>query len=145
MSKSTKITLQSLPEGWQEVTIDIYKDGGGDEEVQAELGMTQGAFLELLEHEDFGSLIRTGRKWQKAWWLRWGRKNLTTRGANYSGWFMQMKNLFGWTDKQEQVISEGEISNLSDDALDRKLKAIEDKLLDQLQSPQPKVKKMKAQ
>lgn len=129
-NNNKKLSLESLPEDWVDTSIGLYEQGAGDEEVQKELRITPAAFESLLSAEPyFLQVIQYGRLCRKAWYLKWGRTHLTAKGANYTGWFQQMKNLYGWSDKQQQIISDGEISNMSNEEIELKLAAVKEELM----------------
>lgn len=97
-----KIKLDDLPEGWRDFVIDLYRDGASDVEIRAELDITEGTFYRLLSEEDeFFQTIKRGRLLSQLWWERNGRINLHSTTFNSTLWYMNMKNRFGWRDKQE--------------------------------------------
>lgn len=101
--------LESLPEGWYASLIDIYISGGSDVEVKAWIYHNRNRFSNDLwerwmkEETEFSETIKTGRMLSEAWWHKAGRTNLKEREFNYTGWYMQMKNRFGWMDKQDHT------------------------------------------
>lgn len=88
--------------------IKMYSEGASDVEVIAYLIKQFGSFSKdlfyrlLNEDEAFSSTIKKGRTLCEAWWIERGRTELKNNTFNYTGWYMQMKNRFGWKDKQEQ-------------------------------------------
>lgn len=106
-----KSDLTTLPEKWDEVILDLYREGGSDVEVKATICHWRGSFSNdlwdrwLLEEENFSEIIKRGRIFSAAWWEANGRKNLQNKEFNYVGWYMQMKNRFGWSDRQQTEIS----------------------------------------
>lgn len=102
-----KETLDSLPEDWKETLLQLYKEGGSDEEAKAIIWEMRGSFSNNLwdrwmeEEPEFWETIKSGRVFSQAWWTYKGRKSLENPNFSYTGWYMNMKNRFGWRDKTE--------------------------------------------
>ena len=105
------IQLSDLPEGWRNIMHAIYASGGSDAEVKVAMAvgtsraMSNSLWDDLQEREEeFSEAIIEGRQLAEAWWQGKGREGLITDGnQKFSAqlWFMNMKNRFGWRDKQE--------------------------------------------
>ena len=102
-----KEDLSSLPKKWYNDVLKLYKEGGADVEVFAMIYEWRGTFSNDLwerwmkEESEFSETIKMGRQLAQAWWVRNGRTNIKDKEFNYTGWYMQMKNRYGWADKQE--------------------------------------------
>lgn len=100
-----KETLDSLPDNWKETLLQLYKEGGSDEEAKAIIWEMRGSFSNNLwdrwmeEEPEFWETIKSGRILSQAWWTYKGRKSLENPAFSYTGWYMNMKNRFGWKDK----------------------------------------------
>ena len=104
-----------LPENWYNEVLNLYKEGASDVEIKALIYQWRGSFSNdlwerwLKEEEQFSETIKMGKLISEAWWSKSGRKNLENRDFNYTGWYMNMKNRFGWTDKQAvDITSQGD-------------------------------------
>ncbi len=110
--------IGTLPEKWYIDVLKLYKIGGSDSEVWAMIYGWRGSFSNDLwerwmkEEPEFSETIKGGRKLSEAWWQRNGRTNLQNKEFSYTGWYMQMKNRFGWTDRsQTDLTTKGESVN----------------------------------
>lgn len=108
------LNKQGEPANWIEHVVSLYKEGAGDEEAMRALRITRRSFGDLMKDDElFFGVIEHGRLCRQAWYLEQGRKNIFNKQFNTPLWYHQMKNLFGWADKQDQTIGEREIDNLS--------------------------------
>lgn len=96
-----------LNPGWQDSVLDLYKQGAADVEIKAHIYYSRGSFSNNLwdrwleEEPEFWETIKVGRMLSEAWWTKTGREKLEWKDFSYTGWYMNMKNRFGWRDKQE--------------------------------------------
>lgn len=97
----------NLPDGWYNEVLEQYKQGASDVEIKAWIYSSRGSFSNDLwerwmeEEEQFSETIKVGKMLSEAWWSKEGRTGLQNPKFNYTGWYMNMKNRFGWKDKQE--------------------------------------------
>ena len=90
-----------------ETVICLMSEGASKIEVCAELGICFDTIPEWCNPKGayskptFSEAVKKGLQLSQAWWEKNGRKNLENRDFNYTGWYMNMKNRFGWADKKE--------------------------------------------
>ncbi len=94
--------MSALPKNWVITIAEQYAIGASDEEVCASLKISMTRFKSYYSADpNFRQAVDDGRGVAKAWWLAEGRKNLHNKQFNYTGWFQNMKNRYGWADKSE--------------------------------------------
>jgi len=126
-----KALLSELSDDWPAKILALYEQGASDVEIKAEIYKMRGSFSNdlfdrwLEEEPEFSKTIKIGRLLSHAYWERSGRVSLTNKDFSYTGWYMNMKNRFGWRDKQE-IEHQGDIGihQMSDEQLDMRLKAL---------------------
>ena len=99
-----KIKLTDLPDGWEEKVLTLAEKGASDVElrVQALGGICHETWTRLIKEEpSFSETIKRAKDLCKVWWEAQGRTNLKDRDFSPTLWYMNMKNRFGWRDKQD--------------------------------------------
>ena len=82
--------------------IEIMKEGASLVEVAAKIGVCEDTIHEWKKtNPAFSESIKKGVRLSAAWWEERGRTSLENKDFSYTGWYMNMKNRFGWKDKQE--------------------------------------------
>jgi hypothetical protein len=101
----------NLWEGWADEVLNLYKVGASDIEVKSLIYIHRGSFSNdlwerwLKDEPEFSETIKVGKMLSEAWWNIQGRSNLKVKEFNYVGWYMNMKNRFGWRDKTETELT----------------------------------------
>lgn len=127
-----RTTVNDLPENWRQIMLDCGQEGGSATECRCLLGIAQTAWETLLEDsEEFRIAEKERQALCEVWWERQGRKMTVEGQGNATVWIFNMKNRFGWRDKQEiDHTSKGE-SMAPAAPIDAKLvQALVDKLID---------------
>lgn len=97
-----RTTIKDLPENWQQIMLDCGQEGGSAVEARCLLGIGESAWYTLLEDsEDFRRTEKTRQELCEVWWERQGRKMAMGADGNATVWIFNMKNRFGWRDKQD--------------------------------------------
>ena len=91
-----------------EKVIEFMRDGMSIEEVCYELNICKQTFYNWCEkHPELLDSKKKGVDFSCGWWMREGRTSLRDKDFNYTGWYMNMKNRFGWADNQKHDITSG--------------------------------------
>lgn len=100
-------TLKSLPDNWEQIITDEMSEGASLAEINALLDVCPDTRLNLQKkYSEFNEAIKKGERLSELWWQRKGRSNLENKEFSYVGWYMNMKNRFGWRDKQD-IVTDG--------------------------------------
>lgn len=97
-----RTTVNDLPANWKQLMIDCGQEGGSAVEARCFLGISTSAWETLLaDSEDFRETEKTRQALCEVWWERQGRRMTQDGQGNATVWVFNMKNRFGWRDKQE--------------------------------------------
>jgi len=103
------IELKDLPE-WESTMLTLAKEGASIVELANELNISRDTFYEIGKREPiFSDTVKRCKALSEAWWERQGRTQLQNKDFSYTGWYMNMKNRFGWRDKSESSVTIQEV------------------------------------
>jgi len=96
-----RTTVDDLKKDWQQIIMDCGQEGGSAVEMRCLLALGESAWGTLLEDSDeFRRTVETAKDMCEVWWERTGRAMVTGAPGNATVWGLNMKNRFGWFDKQ---------------------------------------------
>lgn len=108
-----RTTTADLPDDWKEIMRACGQDGGSANEARCLLGIERSAWNTLLnDSEEFRASENIRNALCEAWWERQGRVMTVNGGGSPPVWIFNMKNRFGWRDKQDvdHTSSDGSMS-----------------------------------
>lgn len=117
---------KKLEAGWRDRMIELASEGASDVEVRVMLKISADLWYRWIEDEpEFSSTVKICRDLCETWWEKNGRKMAAGAAGNSAVWIFNMKNRFGWRDKQE-VEHSGHISyaDMTDEELEHKIKRL---------------------
>lgn len=89
---------------YQNIAEWMYQ-GKSIKQVARLLKISRSYLYELMEKDvQLSDTISFGKENAEGWWEEEGQNNLGNKNFNYQGWYMNMKNRFGWADKSEQKV-----------------------------------------
>ena len=82
--------------------VDLMKEGASLTEVCAHLDITRQTLHNWCDQNpEFLDAKKKGEALSAAWWEHQARTNLKDKSFNAALWYMNMKNRFGWSDRQQ--------------------------------------------
>ena len=81
--------------------IKMMETGSSQAEVGRSLGFSETTLNRwALEYPEIKEATEIGKSKSKGWWEEQGHENLKNKDFNFVGWYMQMKNRHGYTDRK---------------------------------------------
>lgn len=116
-----KTVENCLPENWEDMILEMSAEGMSDVEIRAKLCMvsveegkkkfSQRVWYALQDRDErFKEILKIGKVLCQAWWEEVSRKNLVHSKFDVfetGSWYANMKNRFGWSDKNYQLTMNG--------------------------------------
>ncbi len=94
-------SLDNLREGWENVILELAKEGAGSTEWIVALNVSNDLFYAFKDREPyFSDIIKRAEMICRSWWEYQGRE-LADKDFNHVLWYMNMKNRHNWADKKE--------------------------------------------
>lgn len=109
------VTMEELNPDWRDTMLQLASQGYSDVEIRAALcyvdheddyGKYRSFSIQRWNRlqdrvEEFAVTYKICRVLCEAWWMMKGRRGIDSTYFNTAVWFINMKNRFGWKDKQE--------------------------------------------
>lgn len=97
-----RTTVDDLPSDWKDILMSCGQDGGSAVEMRCLLGIGQSAWDTLIsDSEEFRVTVKNSQDLCRVWWEKRGREMSIGSEGNSAVWIFNMKNRFGWRDKQD--------------------------------------------
>lgn len=96
-----QIKLSDLPDDWENKIIELSNEGASITEIACFLEISKNTLTALTERNpDFLIAIKRCKLLCETWWEKKGRTEMENKDFNSTLWYMNMRNRFGWADKQ---------------------------------------------
>ena len=103
-------TLAELPEDWYNYVLTEMSQGASLEEIKAYLSVSNDVHTRWMnEEKEYMETIKRGLELSKAWWMKKGRIELSNKEFSATLWYMNMKNRFGWKDRQDVTTNDKDL------------------------------------
>ena len=84
-----------------DICIKLMREGASIKEIAYELNVSRDTIYEWQsKYADFSDTIKKCVDFSEGWWMKQGRLNIDTKEFNSTLWYMNMRNRFGWADRQ---------------------------------------------
>jgi len=121
-----KRTLKSLPVDWYDYILSEMSEGASLQEIKAHFDISNTLHERWMgEEPEYKETIKRGKELSEAWWQKQGRVHLQNKEFSATLWYMNMKNRFGWKDRQDITSDDKTINQVlvkfvgEDDAADQ--------------------------
>jgi len=103
MIKGSELALfMELPEGWEDIVMDEFKQGKSDIEAHIALNISATEHKQLLNVEEYKEVMDNGMAESEAFWMNWARTNLTDNKVNTKIFDIMTSRLFAWNKKLDR-------------------------------------------
>lgn len=110
VGKPRETVEDRLPNNWRSYIIEEMSEGASLIEIKAYFGISNNLHTRWMKDEtEYRETIKEGVYKSEAWWIKQGRKNLKDRDFSAVLWYMNMKNRFGWKDRQDVTTNDKEL------------------------------------
>ena len=90
--------------------VQYFKEGWSIEEICIELVICKQTFYNWCEsNSEFLDSKKKGESFSQGWWMRQGRVNLENKDFSATLFYMNMKNRFGWKDRQDVTTNDKDV------------------------------------
>lgn len=121
---------ERLPEGWERKFLEMAAEGCSEVEIRAEFRISTDLWYRWIEEDEkFSKTAKEAKDLCHGKWEAMGRKMAFGQlDGNPTTWIFNMKNRFGWNDKQE-IKHSGSIqySELTDEQIEQKIRELASK------------------
>lgn len=102
VGRPKKTVKDTLPTDWKSQLLLLMEAGGSLAEVKGTFNISDDLHYRWMEEEpEYSGAIKEGSRKCQLWWQAKGRTNLENKDFSSTLWYMNMKNRFGWRDKQD--------------------------------------------